>query len=239
MSRETVILGGRTFPSKSRAERFLRDIKERHRPGEFLSDDDAAVVLDALQRHPACSEKVGFKVRRVGLYSNGEARAGYGFGVERVDGSVARFSYHVCFAAQRRPHSDRVLEALRNAVRPYIFRWRDRMFAKHGGLIACPVTGRPVQEHGCHVDHVTPTFSELASSFLAKQYLDMEAVSVAVTHGEQVEAVLSDPYLASRWIRFHNLNCKLQVISVEGHRLQHGAQDKDQAGSPEGIRGGE
>lgn len=38
----------------------------------------------------------------------------------------------------------------------------------------------------------------------------------------QVEAVLSDPGLRRRRIRFHNRNVKLRIVSIEGHRLLHG-----------------
>ncbi len=91
----------------------MRQIKDAHAPGDFLTGDETVEVLDALQRHPACAEKVGFGVRRVGLYSNGDTRSGYGFSVERVDGTVARFSYHVGGddLAERRPHADVVAGA--------------------------------------------------------------------------------------------------------------------------------
>jgi Protein of unknown function (DUF3223) len=94
---DTVVLGTRTFSSKAKAEEYVRQIKEAHQPGEFLTGEQAILVLSALQWHLSCAEKVGLGVRRVGLYWNGESRSGFGFGVERVDGSVARFSYHVCF----------------------------------------------------------------------------------------------------------------------------------------------
>lgn len=222
MPKESVVLSGKTFSSKKSAEAFLREIKDRHRPGEFLSDDETAIVLAALRRHPACSEKIGLGVRRVGLYSNGGTRSGYGFGIEQIDGSIARFSYHECFAAQRRPHSDRVLEALRHAVRPYILRWRDATFEKHGGHMTCPVTGTPIQLGKCHVDHESPAFVELVSSFLINKRLEIDSVTITVTHDHQVEAILSDHDLKTCWIKFHNKNCKLRLVSIDGHRLQHG-----------------
>jgi len=178
-------------------------------------------VLDALQRHPACAEKVGFGVRRVGLYSNGDTRSGYGFSVERVDGTVARFSYHVCFAAQRRGHAGRVLEAFRQAVRPSILLWRDRTFTKHGGWMNCPITDTPINSRACHVDHISPSFAKLVADFLVGEGLVLEKIMVEVSHGVQVEAVLSDPALPARWKRFHNQNVTLRILSIEGHRIYH------------------
>jgi hypothetical protein len=166
---EKVILGNRVFPSKVRAEEYLRRIKETHGPGDCLTGDEAAIVLDALQRHPACAEKVGPGVRRVGRYSNGDTLSEYGFGVERVDGSVVRFSYHMCFAVERRGQADRALEALRQAVRPYILRWRDRTLAKHSWRINCPITGGIIDPRACHVDHVCAGFATLVAAFLKKK----------------------------------------------------------------------
>ena len=225
MAGEKVVLGHKAFPSKAKAEEHLRQIKDSHAPGDFLTSDDAVAVLDALQRHPACAEKIGLGVRRVGLYSNGGTRSGYGFGVERVDGTVARFSYHACFAAERRGHEDRVLEAFRQAVRPSILRWRDNTFAANGWLINCPVTGDIIDPKACHVDHVSPAFAELVTAFLTGEELLLEQIMVEVTHGAEVEAVLSNPELQQRWIRFHNPRVKLRIVSVEGHRLHHGHVD--------------
>ena len=216
------MLGGKMFPSKSKAEEYVRQIRDAHKPGDFLAGEEAAVVLDALQRHPGCAEKVGLGVRRVAIYGNGETRSGYGFGVERVDGTVARFSYHTCFEAQRRNHIDRAHEAFRQAVRRAILKWRDNTFRKHGGRIVCPITCAPVDQKCCHVDHLPPAFADLVTAFLAVEGLTIEDVLVEISHGAQVEAVLSDPELRQRWIRFHNGNVKLRIVSVEGHRLHHG-----------------
>jgi hypothetical protein len=224
---ELIVLGGKTFLAKSKAEEYVRQIREAHKPGDFLTGEEAAVVLDALQLHPGCAEKVGLGVKRVGIYGNGETRSGHGFGVERVDGTVARFSYHVCFAAKRRSHLDRVNEAFRQAVRRHILRWRDNTFSKLGGQIFCPIMGTPVDPKHCHVDHLAPSFVELVTTFLATEGLSIENVATEVSHGEQVEAVLSDPELRQRWIRFHNKNVKLRVVSVEGHRLIHGHISSD------------
>jgi hypothetical protein len=219
---EKFVLGGKVFSSKAKAEEHLRQIKDAHSPGEFLSGEEAVTVLDALQRHPGCAEKVGLGVRRVGLYGNGETRSGHGFGVERVDGTVARFSFRMCFQAERRSHTDRVHEALRQAVRPYVLRWRDNTFAKHGGRISCPITGAPVDPKCCHVDHLPPVFADVVAAFLSSDGLAVEDVAVEISHGDQVEAILSDPELRQRWIRFHNRSVKLRIVSVDGHRLHHG-----------------
>lgn len=219
---ELIELGGKVFSSKSKAEAFVRCIKDAHEPGDFLAGEEDVVIRAALQRHPGCSEKVGLGIRRVGVFGNGETRSGHGFGVERVDGTVARFSYRNCFDANRRKNKDRVSEAFRQAVRSAILTWRDNTFNKHEGKILCPIVGTRVDPRCCHVDHTSPSFADLIKQFLAAEGLDIDEVGIAISHGSQVEAVISDVKLRERWVRFHNSRVSLRIVSVEGHRLHHG-----------------
>lgn len=217
-----VEVGPLSFSSKARAVEHVRAIKDRTSPGNFLSGEDAAVVLGALQRHPDCASKVGLGVRRIGVFANGETRSGAGFGVERVDGTVARFSYKVCFSGEKRSNADRAREAFRQAVRSAILRWRDNTFSKHGGHIQCAITNELVNPQACHVDHEKPGFSDILGSFLAQEGIRIDEVRIEVSDGEQVEAVLSDKDFRTRWVRHHNKNVRLRILSVEGHRIHHG-----------------
>lgn len=71
------------------------------------------------------------------------------------------------------------------------------------------------------MDHVSPIFAELVEVFLTKERQALEQIQVEVSHEAQVEAVLSDPDLQQRWVRFHNRSVTLRIVSVEGHRLHH------------------
>lgn len=219
---ELIDLGGKVFSSKTKAEAFVRSIKDAHVPGDFLTGEEDAAIRAALQRHPGCAEKVGLGIRRIGIFGNGETRSGHGFGVERVDGTIARFSYRNCFDASRRENRDRVSEAFRQAVRSAILKWRDNTFTKHDGRITCPITNVPVDPKCCHVDHTSPSFAELVKEFLASESLEIDEVGVEISHGSQVEAVIADIEMRKRWVQFHNCKVSLRIVSVEGHRLHHG-----------------
>lgn len=219
---ELIDLGGKVFSSKSKAEAFVRSIKDAHVPGDFLTGEEDAAIRAALQRHPGCAEKVGLGIRRVGIFANGYTRSGHGFGVERMDGTIARFSYRNCFDANRRENRDRVSEAFRQAVRSAILKWRDNTFTKHEGRILCPITQTQIDPKCCHVDHTSPSFAELVKEFLASEGLEIDEVGVEISHGSQVEAVISDIEMRKRWVQFHNCKVSLRILSVEGHRLHHG-----------------
>lgn len=216
-----VNLGLQSFPSKAAAEAHVRAIKDAYEPGSFLSDEDAEVVLAALQRHPDCASKTGCGVRRIGVFANGKTLSGRGFGVERVDGTIARFSYKVCFAAKNRSHADRVREAFRNAVRPFIFRWRENVFQKNGGLVRCDISGALVEVGNCHVDHLDPPFEAILKGFLSNEGLHDKQVDISITDEQPVEAVLSNEGLARRWVSYHNARVKLRILSPEAHRQHH------------------
>jgi hypothetical protein len=219
---ELIHLGGKVFSSKSKAEAFVRSINDAHVPGEFLTGKEDAAIRAALQRHPGCAEKVGLGIRRIGIFGNGDTRSGHGFGVERVDGTIARFSYRNCFDANRRENRDRVSEAFRQAVRSAVLKWRDNTVTKHEGRMLCPIARTPIDPKRCHVDHTSPSFAELVKEFLSTEGLEIDEVGVEISDGSQVEAVISDIEIRNRWIQFHNRKVSLRIVSVEGHRIHHG-----------------
>ena len=126
----------------------------------------------------------------------------------------------------QRASRDRLAEAFRGAVRPYIFRWAQRQFASNGGSLKCPLTGERVTIGTSHVDHVT-SFHALIDAFLAAEGIDADAVAYDTANDATTpEAVLADQELERRWVRFHNSQVKLRIVSVRGHRDQHeGAQE--------------
>jgi hypothetical protein len=221
--RKPMQLGPKSFSSKTAAKAYVRSIKDAYKVGTYLSDEDMKVVLAALEMHPDCVSKTGSGVAKIGVVGNGESLQGKGFVAERVDGTTARFSYKICFEAKKRSHADRVSEACRNAVRPYIFRWRDNMFKRNGGFVRCELSGSLIEVNDCHVDHFNPSFEKILIDFWANEgFDDGRNVNVSITDGPQVEAVLSDEELASRWIRFHNSRVRLRIVSAEAHRQHHG-----------------
>lgn len=89
-----VTLGGISFPRKGDARAYLKEMLNKYAPGQVLSEDDAAVLRDALQHHPNGIDKIG-----VGVSGFIVRSAEYGtqcFWVTRVDGTTERFSYKSC-----------------------------------------------------------------------------------------------------------------------------------------------
>ncbi len=216
-----VRLAGLSFPSKAAAANRVRNIKEAAQPGAVLTGEDLSIVLGALQRHPSCASKVGIGVKAIRVVRNGPDLAGTGFEIERLDGTRERFSYRICFGSEQRAARDRLSEAFRRAVRPYIFRWSQRHFASNGGSLECPLTGERVTIGTCHVDHVTP-FQALMDAFLLAEGIGADDIAYDTANDATTpEAVLADRELERRWVSFHNARAKLRIVSVRGHRDQH------------------
>ncbi len=89
-----VDFGNVAFPTKGEALAFLKAMLNRYRPGDTVSEADAAILINAVQHHPDAVEKTGSGVAAF------EVRAAeYGtqcFYIRRTDGTFERFSYKSC-----------------------------------------------------------------------------------------------------------------------------------------------
>ncbi|SEH25739.1 Protein of unknown function [Methylobacterium sp. 275MFSha3.1] len=99
-----VVLPSRTFPNQLSASDHFKSMLKRYKPGDRVSDADAAELSGLFQRHPEYDERSGPGVDHFEVQS-----ADYGsqcFRAVRVDGTWARFSYKKCVAPTRADDSD-------------------------------------------------------------------------------------------------------------------------------------
>lgn len=97
--KKPVNLATRTFATQSEAWSFFGAMLNRYRPGDRVSADDAADLIELLKRHPQAVAKIGDGVDYFEVQD-----ADYDtqcFRAVRVDGTWERFSYHVCIAPER------------------------------------------------------------------------------------------------------------------------------------------
>lgn len=89
-----VVLSKRSFAKKGDAHAHFQAMLRRYRPGDRVSQSDAADLESLLDRHPNRDEKIGSGVAYFEVQS-----ADFGtqcFRAVRNDGTWARFSYKVC-----------------------------------------------------------------------------------------------------------------------------------------------
>lgn len=91
---QAVQILGHHFPRKSDALLFLKTMLNNYRPGDTVSDEDKAFLLEAIKRHPDSAKKIGSGIKSFEVRS-----ADFGtqcFWILRTDGSIERFSYKSC-----------------------------------------------------------------------------------------------------------------------------------------------
>lgn len=91
---QPVAFGSLQFANKGDALAHLKTMLNTYKPGDRVSDVDAVVLRDALQRHPEAAIKLGpgidhFMVRSADFSTQC-------FWVVRTDGTTERFSYKSC-----------------------------------------------------------------------------------------------------------------------------------------------
>lgn len=94
-----VVLPSRTFPNQLSAGEHFASMLKRYRPGDRVSDEDAADLAGLVQRHPEYLERSGIGIDHFEVQS-----ADFGsqcFRLVRPDGTWSRFSYKTCVAPAR------------------------------------------------------------------------------------------------------------------------------------------
>jgi Protein of unknown function (DUF3223) len=224
-------LATRVFEKQGDATAFFKDMLNRYRPGERLTDEDSLDVAALLERHSEYIAKVGCGVAHfeVMLTEHGTQC----FRIIRTDGSGTDFSYRHCISQRDPTRKQEVSQALRRAVRFDLYKARDSFFAAHGGadgLVACAATGeRIARDHG-HMDHRPPmTFEVIVTTFLCGRGLSLDDVPLSTGQDEQVSPEVTDQALCEAFRSYHARAARLDFVKntinlaqASRHRLKDG-----------------
>jgi hypothetical protein len=83
-------VGTLAFPTQQKALLFCKDLLSKYAPEHWVSDSDAAFLIELLKLHPDLGEKAGNGIHHFNTMC---------FAVVRRDGSRVDFSYKVCITA--------------------------------------------------------------------------------------------------------------------------------------------
>jgi hypothetical protein len=203
-------LGLVSFPTKTAATAHFSKMLRANQAGDVISGDDAAHLQALLDRHPDRDEKIGcgvaeFFVMRHAQYND------IGFGVRRVDGSVVDFSFLECL--RRTPHRSKVLLAMRRAVADDIIAFRRAVFSS-ATVVPCALTGADVTPSTSHVDHVAPTFLEIAEAWRAGR--PWESIAVEDDPGG-IGDLLADEADRESFRSYHQRVAVLRVVTAHAN----------------------
>jgi hypothetical protein len=210
------VIGAFTFPTRKTAEREIRRILHESPLGAPLGGSYYELIAALAEHHPDAAEKIGAGIASIEVRQI--EHGSRGFWITRADGSTCDFSYRK--ALDGTPNRRQLLlRTLRSEIRDDIDGFRREWFTRHAdadGRVTCPLTGQPMTlGPWAHVDHVAPTFAELADRFTAilggPDAIPIEPAT------DRAGTRLRDRGIAELWRRYHNDNATLRVIHASAN----------------------
>jgi hypothetical protein len=213
MARKGYTVCGEFFKTKAAIRERVRSILYAYPTGTRVSSKDSAFLLELLHNHPNAEEKIGcgveaFEVRQ-------ESSISRCFYLIRIDGSTENFSYEKLLSP---PTRLAVFKAVcRTLVYRQVLRFKSAHFRQHAredGRVQCPITRKWIMQEEAHVDHIPPdTFAKLLANFTAQYDIDAEKIEIQDS-GSSIGKTFADADLTENWMRYHEMNAKLRVVST-------------------------
>lgn len=218
--RQTYIVRGEVFRTKSELQERVKRILWSYKDGQTLATDDFEFMLDLLQNHPRAETKKVAGVAYMLVKKNPIYHGTRSFYLVRHDGTETDFSYIECITPT--PKRKKVKMACRVLVEPYTIEFKRRFFDERGGAAICELTREEIHFIGSHVDHVPPkTFDALFAQFICYYDIDIEAVEFKdECVDNKIQDELADENLSTLWVKWHNEHAELRVVSKRAN-LSH------------------
>jgi hypothetical protein len=210
----TVELGTRSFGTQREAAVFFKDMLNRYKPGDRVSDEDFLDLASLLERHTEYAAKVGSGVSyfQVVMTEHGTQC----FRIVRIDGTGTDFSYRHCITQRAPSRKQEVSQAFRRAVRFDLYEARDKFFAAHldeVGQVACASTGEKIVANQAHMDHRPPmTFEVIVTTFLCSRGMSFEDVPMTTGQDDQVAPEITDVVLSDAFRAYHIAVARLDFV---------------------------
>jgi uncharacterized protein DUF3223 len=217
-----VELATRTFGTQSEATAFFKEMLNRYRPRDRVSDEDGLDLSTLLERHPEYVAKIagGVSHFEVMMTEHGTQC----FRVVRTDGTGTDFSYRHCITGRAPTRKQEACRAFRRTIQFDLFRARDRFFAEHAnadGLVTCAATSTLIAKDEAHMDHRPPmTFEVIVTTFLAARGMPIETVPLTKGQDEQVSPEITDPALADAFRAYHATVANLDIVKNTANLAQ-------------------
>lgn len=197
-------IGPFSFKNWGDASSFAKEVLNKHRLGEEVTDHEKDFLIAALKlRGQRGLEKIGCGVHRIWVDNN--KFGGRGFFLERTDGSTTEFSYPKCFSGHtRRAKKPQHLKDIEAACRTAIL--KDKPFK---------------EDEGYHVHHKEIPFKNLVAGFLKEHIFDPLDIEID-GYQDMVEIKkFKDPALAEAFRDYHRRHARIEVITIEEHKSRH------------------
>lgn len=187
---------------ESRTDRNIENGQGKNWP-EMEPDDFAWLVHVLIPRHGSAKVKIGCGITQIVFGKNSRftfrnaKRPPCCMYAKRSDGSITDISWRECLSPS--DNRKKVLNALRNAVRPQIKEFRESLdlFWK------CQVCGTVSPDSEVDIDHHPKPFGTLVDEWMASTGRSFETIEVCGEHDLQVGDDIVDDLLRNEWTDFH------------------------------------
>lgn len=217
----SIMLADRMFSSKTDLSIWIKNLLKSTVTPYKLPEELKVQIADLVNYHPRAQEKIGSGIKEIWIERNGSLLSGNRFIIVRTDGSHCDFSYKYCLGKDLPSHPQRVREAMRNTIRPYIMEYKEKYFIinkDYQGYAPCELSHKKMLPNHAEVDHIEPyTFENLVQKFLGEYKLKFRNITL-ISENQKSPLNLADSDIKQKWIEFHNQKCHLRVIDREIHR---------------------
>lgn len=222
-------IGGRWFSTQKDAQNAAKEILYAGKAGSRLNESEQAFMISYFENfHNSWPIKVGAGINFIARVTEPNYGKWLAFHIFRVDGTNTDISYVI---KNKNPKSD-FKRALRQSIKYQTIEYKRRVFAANGELV-CEITGEVLDFESAHVDHVCPTFDEIAEAFISK--MGIEAFEGLVVDGLDNHTIyeLKDKKIELEFSRFHRQLAKYRILSQIANlsHAKHEHRERKQAKS--------
>ena len=197
-----ISLGNINYNSKKELRVKLSTFLSKTSDGIINNQLQIAQLNDLIRMHPRANEKIGIGIKYFLVLRN-QIGKGKSFAIERLDGSIERFSYKTCISGYNQNKKAMIFEAFRFLVKSQMRIYRDSLEFP----IKCELSNEIIKDKfQLHVDHVYP-FSLIVEDFINKQKLKLMEVKI-VGNGEAIK--LKDSKMVGEFKQYHLKYAKYQ-----------------------------
>ena len=225
MNRYSIVIGSKTFDSKSNALTFYKGILTRYKIGEYLSEEDCKCISDLVYMNSglddeeikAYEEETGDCIKSVMVDNHPEFKNTKCFFLLGGDPEKQLFSYRLAINGAI-SDSERFVRACRNHVSDRLREFKKKQFKNRP--VKCAITNEIVEWEECQIDHKAPlTFSVIVKSFITAFKIDMSKIEYI---SEITQERFVDQDLIDKFDSFHKEMAVLRVLATKQNRKLSG-----------------
>lgn len=216
MAAKPIVLPSRTFPTKSKAEKFFSEMLGRYNDGERVLPDDEVLLHEYFLRNPESQEKIGpgieyfFKDKS----PNHPTSCFHVYWVRPVDNIKSTdFGLGACRDAKAPTVAESFYSACRYAVDAGLKERKRVIFDGFGGVVPCSRTGVETTFTTSEYRHTEPRFKDIVRDFIALRGLKVTASLMTPAENDQYVTRFIDPLMEQDFIQYHGSVAKLAIFA--------------------------